>query len=211
MSYFREVVYDAAIGVGIANRREALGVIHHSGVAAVIWRRSLDPALRRWLERLDPAHLPRTRVIAHRDDVREVLTEACDGSGTPDGPERRLFIDDAVELSNAFASEMRTRHLRLRLDVVTTNACRKFHVDRVAARLICTYLGPGTQYGVSTDGEDPKRIFTVATGAPILLRGALWRGAPRSGLLHRSPPIENAGETRLVLVLDPVVDPEDEA
>ena len=38
MSYFREVVYDAAIGVGIANRREALGVIHHSGVAAVIWR-----------------------------------------------------------------------------------------------------------------------------------------------------------------------------
>lgn len=210
MSYFREVVYDAAIGVGIANRREALGVIHHSGVAAVIWRRSLDPALRRWLERLDPARLPRTRVIAHRDEVREVLTEACDGSGTPDGPERRLFIDDAVELSNAFASEMRTQHLRLRLDVVTTNACRKFHVDRVAARLICTYLGPGTQYGVSTDGEDPKRIFTVATGAPILLRGALCRGAPRSGLLHRSPPIEAAGETRLVLVLDPVVDPEDE-
>lgn len=31
---------------------------------------------------------------------------------------------------------------------------------------------------------------------------------PASGLLHRSPPIEGAGETRLVLVLDPIHDPE---
>jgi len=48
------------------------------------------------------------------------------------------------------------------------------------------------------------------TGAPILLRGTLWPEHPRSGLLHRSPPIEGTGETRLVLVLDPVDDPEEE-
>jgi len=34
--------------------------------------------------------------------------------------------------------------------------------------------------------------------------------APVWGLLHRSPPIEGTGETRLVLVLDPVIDPEEE-
>ncbi|MFK7746132.1 MAG: DUF1826 domain-containing protein [Roseobacter sp.] len=28
--------------------------------------------------------------------------------------------------------------------------------------------------------------------------------------MHRSPPIESTGETRLVLVLDPVTDPENE-
>nr|WP_245926135.1 DUF1826 domain-containing protein [Ascidiaceihabitans donghaensis] len=30
------------------------------------------------------------------------------------------------------------------------------------------------------------------------------------GCLHRSPPIEGSGETRLVLVLDPIFDLEDE-
>ena len=31
---------------------------------------------------------------------------------------------------------------------------------------------------------------------------------PNAGLRHRSPPIEGTGETRLVLVLDPIVDPD---
>lgn len=50
----------------------------------------------------------------------------------------------------------------------------------------------------------------MPTGAPIPLRGTLWPEGPRSGLLHRLPPIEGTGETRLVLVLDPVDDPEEE-
>ncbi|ESQ13777.1 MAG: hypothetical protein N838_33150 [Thiohalocapsa sp. PB-PSB1] len=33
--------------------------------------------------------------------------------------------------------------------------------------------------------------------------------SPRSGLLHRSPPIEGSGETRLLLVLDPMDGPEE--
>jgi len=103
---------------------------------------------------------------------------------------------------------MSAPYLRLRLDVVRTNACRKFHIDAVTARLICTYRGTGTQYGISTDGADPKRVFTVPTGAPIILRGTLWPADLPSGLLHRSPPIVDTGETRLLLVIDPVFDPE---
>ncbi|MEO1549526.1 MAG: DUF1826 domain-containing protein, partial [Pseudomonadota bacterium] len=68
----------------------------------------------------------------------------------------------------------------------------------------------GTQYGISVDGTEPARVFTVQTGAPILLRGTEWPEEPKSGLLHRSPPIEGSGETRLVLVLDPIFDPVDE-
>ena len=79
----------------------------------------------------------------------------------------------------------------------------------MTARLICTYRGPGTQYCISHDHTDPKRFFTVPTGAPILLRGSRWPQRPASGLLHRSPPIEGTGETRLVLVLDPVLNEDD--
>jgi hypothetical protein len=134
-----------------------------------------------------------------------------DMAGLPIGPERDWLEHDIASLANVFSDLMNPLFLRLRLDVVTTNACRKFHIDAITARLLCTYRGTGTQYGISTDGEDPRRVFTVQTGAPLLLRGTQWPGEPPSGLLHRSPPIEGSGETRLVLVLDPVFDPEDEA
>jgi hypothetical protein len=101
-------------------------------------------------------------------------------------------------------------YMSLRLEPITSNACRKLHIDAITARLVCTYRGTGTQYGISQDGAEPECIFTVPTGTPILLRGTLWPEQPRSGLLHRSPPIEGSGKTRLVLVLDPTFDLEEE-
>ncbi len=123
--------------------------------------------------------------------------------------ERTWLVEDIADLSVRFAEIMRSPYLRLRLGVVNTNACRKFHIDAIMARLICTYRGTGTQYGVSNDGKEPKKVFTVATGAPMVMRGTLWPESPASGLLHRSPPIEGSGETRLVMVLDPVFDMDD--
>jgi hypothetical protein len=168
------------------------------------------PRFQSWIDGLDPDVLPRARVILRPEAVREVAEEVCNASGTPEGPERDRLVDDTAALADAFAAIMRARWLRLRLDVVTTNGCRRFHIDAVTARLVCTYRGTGTQYGISTDGHEPRLVFTVPTGSPILLRGTLWPDRSRSGLLHRSPPIEGTGETRLVLVLDPVDDPEDE-
>ena len=88
--------------------------------------------------------------------------------------------------------------------------CPKFHVDSITARLICTYRGMGTQYGISERGEDPKHVYTLETGVPILLKGLLWPTKPRVGLLHRSPPTNGKEETRLIMVLDHVIDPEEE-
>ena len=182
---------------------EAIG---QPGCAAVIWRRSL-PEVQSWLDGLAPDQLPRARMILRRDEVRAAVSDIWSGQTSA---ARDLLIEDVVALADRFAALMRARHLRLRFDVVTTNACRRFHIDAVTARLVCTYRGTGTQYGISTDGAEPRRVYTVPTGAPVLLRGTLWPEKPRSGLLHRSPPIEGTGETRLVLVLDPVDDPEDE-
>ena len=205
----REVVRDAAIGVGVADTPEGLSALHRPGCAAAIWRRQPLPGVQSWIDGLDPEVLPPARVILRPAAVRDAASEVCDASGTPVGPERDRLVDDIAALAYIFAGLMRARWLRLRLDVVTTNACRRFHIDAVTARLVCTYRGTGTQYGISTDAAQPPRIFTVPTGAPILLRGTLWPENPRSGLLHRSPPIEGTGETRLVLVLDPVEDPEE--
>lgn len=168
------------------------------------------PGFQSWIDALAPARLPRARVILRPGAVGDAALQICKASGTPACAERDRLVDDIAALAEVFARQMRARWLRLRLDVITTNACRRFHIDALTARLVCTYRGTGTQYSVSTDGADPSRIFTVATGSPILLRGTLWPGHPPSGLVHRSPPIEGTGETRAVLVLDPVDDPEDE-
>lgn len=210
MSYLREMVEGAAIGVGLADTPDGLSAIHQPGCAAAIWRRSPLPTFQSWIEGLAPEQLPRARVILRPDAVRSTVTELCASSGLPECAERTRLVDDIAALADIFSGLMKAKWLRLRLDVVTTNACRRFHVDAVTARLVCTYRGTGTQYGISTDGAEPKRVFTVQPGAPILLRGTLWPEQPKTGLLHRSPPIEGTGETRLLLVLDPVDDPEDE-
>ena len=201
----------AVPGVEITEAPGGLRAFRQPGCAAAIWHREPVPGFRSWLDGLAPELLPRVRVILRPEAVRTVAAEVCAAAGMPEHPERARLVDDIAALADLFAGLMRARWLRLRLDVVTTNACRRFHVDAVTARLVCTYRGTGTQYGLSPGGGDPARILTVPTGAPILLRGTLWPERPRSGLLHRSPPIEGTGEARLVLVLDPPDDPEEEA
>lgn len=203
---------DAAIGaaVGIAETREALSAIHDPCCAAMLWQRRPDPDFQRWIDALDPDSLPGTREILRPDAVRGTFAALCAEAGTPPGPQRDWLIDDVAMLAETFVTLVPAPFLRLRLDVVASNACRRFHVDAIAARLICTYRGTGTQYGVSIDGDDPEQISTVPTGAPVLLRGTLWPQDPPSGLVHRSPPIEGTGETRLVLVLDPIASLEED-
>ena len=195
-------------GIAIAETAADLSAIHRPDCAAALWQRAPLPAFQTWIDALDPQQLPNARVILSPNRVHEAVTQICDVSGTRDGGERAMLADDAAALADIFAGLMDAPYLRLRFDVVETNACRKFHVDSIVARLICTYRGTGTQYGNAFDGDEPEQFFTAPAGSPLVLRGKLWRPAPCYGLLHRSPPIEGTGETRLLLVLDPISDPD---
>ncbi|MFK7751862.1 MAG: DUF1826 domain-containing protein [Sedimentitalea sp.] len=204
MSLVREVVKDACVGVAVAGTAEDLTAFLKPGCAAAIWHKQPSRRFQSWINALAPERLPNGRINLHRGSVRDALTELCKIADTPDCAERTQLIDDATALSDMFTDLMQTQYLRLRLQAVTNNACRKFHIDAITSRLVCTYRGTGTQYGISRNGDQPSRVFTVPTGSPILLRGTLWPEKPASGLLHRSPPIEGTGQTRLVLVLDPI-------
>jgi hypothetical protein len=196
--------------VALCDTPEGLAALHGPGCAAAVWQRRPAPGFQAWIDALAPEQLPRARVILRPEAVRHAMSDLVQASGLRRSEERAMLVDDVAALADLFAGLMDARYLRLRLDVITTNACRKFHIDAIHARLVCTYRGTGTQYGTSRSGADPAQIHTVPTGAPIVMRGTLWPERPASGLRHRSPPIEGSGETRLVLVLDPVFDPEDE-
>ena len=210
MTFIQELRENSyAPGVTETQIGEGLSAIHRSNCAAVVWRRHLAPCLQHWIDMLNPERLPRARVILRSEDVLDAVTQICEASGTPDCVQRAMLIEDTSTLARIFSNLVQSPYLRLRYDVVATDACRKFHIDTVKARIICTYRGPGTQYRFLEDARNPDaQVFSVETGEPILLRGKLWPESPDVGLRHRSPPIEGTGQTRLVLVLDPIMDPD---
>lgn len=116
------------------------------------------------------------------------------------------LIDDAAQLAQLFCAVMGLTALELRLEVVRTDSCRKFHADYVTARLITTYVGEGTDW---LDEAEAARI--AKGGAPVwinrlaafdvgLFKGKLATDHPA---IHRSPPIAGSGAARLLMVLNP--------
>lgn len=202
------IVQDQANGIFRTDVPKGMTAISDPSCAALIWDRQPAAHFQNWINGLNPDLLPKARLILRPDRVCEALIDVAEMCGTPRCPERDMLVEDISALAAIFSSAVKTSYIRLRLDVVTGNACCKFHIDAVTARLVCTYRGTGTQYGVSKNGVDPDPVMTVPTGAPIILRGTAWPETPLSGLLHRSPPIEGRNQTRLLLVLDPVEEPD---
>ena len=206
MSLHDSAVREQCVGVCLASSPRGLASIKDAGCSAAIWTREPAATFQNWIDELDPVDLPRARMMLRAEMVRDAMTDLVDAYALPDCDERTMLVDDIAALAAMFSSIMDSRYLRLRLDVIETNACHKFHIDAVTARLICTYRGCATQYGNGAMGADPKDIFDVPTGSPMILRGTSWPSTSRLGLLHRSPPIEGSGEMRLVLVVDPIAD-----
>lgn len=210
MMLLQRTAEKAATEVAAVSRLEDLASIRQPGRAAVFWHRQVPAAFTHWIGNLTAEQLPSIRMELRPEDVSATLEEVFKDAALDDGTPRQWLMRDISAMATAFAGQMGASYLRLRLDVVTGNACWKFHIDAVTARLICTYRGAGTQYGIAHGGAEPRQISSVPTGAPLVIRGTLWPGDSPSGLVHRSPPIAGTGQTRLLLVLDPLAPPEKE-
>lgn len=165
-----------------------------------LWLRE-RPAALAWLDSIQHADLADlafpTTLDALDDEVREGLAQA----GYPEDERGEDLHAEICTLARRFAAIMDSPAVRIRLEIVTTDACRKFHADYVSARLISTLSGTGTQW---TLAENPETIRTMARGHVGIFKGRLL--APEPLVLHRSPPLSVLGGTRIVLVLDPLAD-----
>jgi len=129
--------------------------------------------------------------------------------GTPGIAARALFqglpslhwalYSDIRKLAEFFAKISGSPVVKLRLEHVTDDACRKFHVDHVGMRLLCTYIGPGTEW-IDATGK-VKRMSPMDV--------AIFKGetcpVPGPRIRHRSPPLSHlppARRSRLVLCVD---------
>ena len=119
---------------------------------------------------------------------------------------RDALVQDAAMLARHYCAVLGLARIELRLEVVRTDSCRKFHADYVRARLITTYAGEGTDWLDSDDaervaaGQEPRRINRMAAFDVGLFKGKLATERPA---IHRSPPIAGTGAARLLLVLNP--------
>lgn len=193
-----------------------LSAVHEPEVNVAIWERSVPVAvvaqLREW------AKTSKTEFDEQLDTKSFALGRAI--AGLTDEKTRSWLVADVAETLGAFASVAGTTRMRVSFGAVNTDKCRKFHVDFVGLRLVLTYAGPGTEWLpnsavdraalahpldcpcdankkiVRSEGE----IRRAKAGDVVILKGGKFHGDPTRAAVHRSPPVEASGETRVVLI-----------
>jgi len=180
--------------------------IHDRHVQLALWQRHRPRALD-WLDDLDFDEIDDVQETLAVESLACCLPGALLEAGYPDGPHTALG-QEISDLARRYAQIMEVDSIRMRLEIVETDACRKFHMDNVKARLLMPFTDPGTQW-IEVDALPDSQVNHLRAGAVGLFKGKIWAQTP--AILHRSPPIAGAGLSRLLLVLDlasPALTPE---
>lgn len=186
----------------LAGNADVLHAIRDDDISIAIWEREAPSGL----QDIALTGLCNLRFTASLGELSDRLDSELETGGYKKGIQRNTLAADILMLANRFGAVMRLDAVEIRLEHITTNACRKFHGDYVTARMICTYSGPGTQWLDGEDAEDcgcgePHNIQQMEAGDVALLKGRVW--SETHPAIHRSPPIEGSGEERLVIVINP--------
>jgi hypothetical protein len=110
---------------------------------------------------------------------------------------------DMTRLASIFAAITGKDRVRVRLDGVTHDSCRRFHMDAIGLRLLCTYRGEGTQWTMC--GPECRAPHQAPPCSVLLLKGSRHAPPPPPGCLHRSPPVSGLPadkRARILLCID---------
>jgi len=195
-------------GIESCDTISGLSAIGKPAKELVIWQRDLPPCFRDWLDRIDIRNLPDLRVLIEPPDLKLVLEPLLDECDMPSGNMRDLLVEDVHELVRGFADITGSELVDVRLEGVSHDACWRFHRDNVEARLLTTYRGPATEWvqpAYADQALQEQKQFEGPLERFGLYDVAIFKGraaGPGSGIVHRSPPIEGTGHTRLLLCLN---------
>lgn len=133
----------------------------------------------------------------------------------PELPGRDTVDAEVQRLSELLADLTGCTRVGVRIEVLERAMCPRWHVDRVALRLLCTWIGPATEWldercadrsrlGSDDVMTDAAGIRRATAGDILLLKGELWPGNAGRGVIHRSPHLDAAQRLRIVVALDAV-------
>lgn len=205
--------------------RVALREIERPGVSLALWQRELPAMVRDAVTRWGPRAPSYERTLNAFLPELTCVSEALEGLGDPHA--WSWLYEDVRSLARELAERAGTPVVRFSLGPVRTDQCRKFHVDHVRMRLVCTYAGPATEWIANPEVErsvlehppscpcDANQQILRQGGAVrharlgdvLVMKGARYGGA-ELGAVHRSPPIEHLSVTRVVLIVSAMAEPQ---
>lgn len=186
----------------IEDAATVLASINRPEVQLALWQRPRPSALD-WIDALNWDDIDDINAqISGPDWAGTISAQLCD-AGYLQGADSEALMQELTVCARTFAQLMHCDQLNMRLEVIETDACRKFHMDYVTARLLMPLHGPGTQWTDTAFGSDAP-IHQLGIGDVAIFKGRLAVEQPR--ILHRSPPVGASGETRLLFVLNPARD-----
>jgi hypothetical protein len=205
LARFSETLFPSVPHVTAGDDAGCLAAIADQAINLAIWHRQMAPALAMDIKRLIADAAGDVRLATAPAALANGLSGAMTAAGWPAAP---ALVADVAELARLAAPLMQTAAVDVRLEIITGNACRKFHADYVPLRLITSYAGPGSQWlsnedaGALASGADAGRLDVrqLLAGEVALFKGRLLTDTP---IIHRSPPIAGSGQKRLVLVINP--------
>lgn len=168
---------------------DVLPQIFAPDVNLVSWQRKAEPLITAYCNQLTLA-MPLKRIVGI-DTVQSDIAAAL-----PEAPGKAALLTDITLLCQMFSCLMDCQQLGLRLETLQRPMCPKFHTDHLVCRLVCTYLGPGTEWLDAADNVAHASSFAVT-----LLKGSGWEGNEQQAIVHRSPAAELP---RVLLTLDPI-------
>jgi hypothetical protein len=182
-----------------ADSADTLAAVRDPGVALALWARRLPGSLAEAIAALELGAVDDLELTVDLPASVSALAASLVVSGHAP-PVARLLAADILELASRHAVICGEARVAIRLEVVDTDACRRFHTDYTTLRLLTTYRGQATQW---IRVGSPDRIEQMAAGEIGIFKGRRLLDDP--SILHRSPPIGDRGESRLLLVIDPVI------
>lgn len=172
------------------------------GCQLALWRRSLAPRIVQELDRATLADFPLIRFTAAIDEAGRKLGSGLVQSSLGETALSTALAHDMAHLVALFARATASEEVEVRLETVCDDACRRFHTDSTLARLVTTYVGPGTVWVPADHAREAMQLQENYSGPlneiPRFAVGMFGGAQSRSGgLVHRSPRIAGTGAFRL--------------
>lgn len=176
--------------------------IFGDAVTVCIWNRQPDPILTNYLRESARSGSWERRARVDVTDPR--LEELLTGFKADVG--RVRWVTELSALIDLFATLTDSRTVGLRVTATDRATCPRFHSDQVGLRLLCSWLGEGTEWlaeeDVIREPAEPTNMCSRFAAGPVrpggvvrqmrpfavgVFKGELWPGNQGHGAMHRSP------------------------
>lgn len=186
---------------------DVLREIDSPAVALACWSRRMTEAAAGAFDGWPADGMPNLSLFATSANIAAQVRDALAACTRAPPLARDILAADLPMIGQLFGRITGLSRFEVRIEAVNDNACEKFHRDNVTARLLVTYRGPGTQWVPQGHAEEALRdqqayhgpLYELPRFAVALAKGSARGGC---GLVHRSPPIEGKGVTRLFVAMN---------